>query len=155
MPVLLRKLAAAFSEAMEFKVYWGMHARVVAPGAGEQRCVLSSRRTMMPGNVSGCWPDEQVQLEAFIDYRGRWDLMGFIRRQCFFGILCWKNHNGDKLKEPIPLAMKMVILVGERRRAKTAAIRQQSAPYVFRSLIVQLPYRVCQHAMKISSPAPL
>ena len=57
-------------------------------------------------------------------------LMKFIEEQCFCGDLCYKNANGDDLKTPMPLALKMECLLqttAERRRRVLERLRDSAA----------------------------
>ena len=60
---------------------------------------------------------EKLDLATSI-WHGR-QFMKFIEDQCFFGELCFKNSNGDNLKTPMPLGIKMECLL------ETAAKRRQ------------------------------
>ena len=56
--------------------------------------------------------------------------MKFIEEQCFCGDLCYKNANGDDLKTPMPLALKMECLLqttAERRRRVLERLRDSAA----------------------------
>ena len=74
-------------------------------------------------------------------------LMKFFEEQCFSGDLCYKDSNGDTLKEPMPIALKMEILLttaAKRRKLILDRLRRSAVQPV-----LDVSHEIDEKVMKI------